>query len=85
VPETTAAPFAFPAARGRCPFAPPPAYEQVLRERPISQVSLWDGSRAWLVTRHEDVRAVLGDRRISADPANASSAWTTPGMPGCGA
>jgi cytochrome P450 len=79
VPETTAASFAFPAARGSCPFAPPPAYEQVLRERPISQVSLWDGSRAWLVTRHEDVRAVLGDRRISADPANAGYPFISPG------
>jgi cytochrome P450 len=79
VPETTAASFAFPAARGRCPFAPPPAYEQVLRERPISQVSLSDGSRAWLVTRHEDVRAVLGNRRISADPANAGYPFISPG------
>jgi cytochrome P450 len=30
-------------------------------------VSLWDGSRSWLVTRHEDVRTVLSDQRFSAD------------------
>jgi cytochrome P450 len=66
--------LAFPAARGGCPFAPPPAYQQALDEHPISRISLWDGSGAWLVTRNEDVRAVLGDRRFSADA-------TAPGFP----
>jgi cytochrome P450 len=62
--------FAFPAARGHCPFDPAPEYEQARKEDPTCVVSLWDGSRSWLVTRHEDVRAVLGDRRFSSDPAN---------------
>ncbi|RAG87567.1 cytochrome P450 [Streptacidiphilus pinicola] len=57
----------YPAARGGCPFAPPPAYQEALEQRPVTPVSLWDGSRAWLVTRHEDVRSVMGDRRFSAD------------------
>ncbi|SEL29412.1 cytochrome P450 [Streptacidiphilus jiangxiensis] len=57
----------YPAARGGCPFAPPPAYQEALEQRPVTRISLWDGSRAWLVTRHEDVRAVMGDRRFSAD------------------
>jgi cytochrome P450 len=66
---TTSAPaaFAFPAERGGCPFAPPTPYTQARQEEPVCTVSLWDGSRSWLVTRHEDVRAVLADQRFSAD------------------
>ena len=60
----------FPAPRGGCPFAPPPAYTEALEQRPVSRITLWDGSQAWLVTRHEDVRTVMGDRRFSADAAN---------------
>ena len=59
----------FPAPRGGCPFAPPPAYTEALEQRPVSRITLWDGSPAWLVTRHEDVRTVMGDRRFSADAA----------------
>ncbi|MFC1436090.1 cytochrome P450 [Streptacidiphilus sp. N1-3] len=74
-PATPAAPatppsFAFPAERGGCPFDPAPVYEQARKEQPTCLVSLWDGSRTWLVTRHEDVRTVLGDRRFSADATN---------------
>lgn len=58
-----------PAPRGECPLDPPPAYERLRQERPVSQVTLWDGRPAWLVTRHADVRAVLGDPRFSADAA----------------
>ena len=64
---TAPGPFAFPADRGSCPFAPPPHYTRAQQEQPVCTVSLWDGSRSWLVTRHEDVRTVLGDRRFSAD------------------
>ncbi|MFF7638323.1 cytochrome P450 [Kitasatospora sp. NPDC008050] len=56
-----------PAPRGACPFAPPPAYQQAHRESPITRISLWDGSTPWLITRHEDIRTVLGDTRFSAD------------------
>jgi cytochrome P450 len=56
-----------PAGRGTCPFAPPPAYEQARRERPVTRAALWDGTSAWLLTRHEDIRSVLRDRRFSAD------------------
>ncbi|WP_042387309.1 cytochrome P450 [Streptacidiphilus melanogenes] len=68
----------FPAPRGGCPFAPPPAYQEAL-ERPVSRISLWDGSHAWLVTRHEDVRAVMGDRRFSADARNAGFPFLSEG------
>ncbi|MFI2612645.1 cytochrome P450 [Kitasatospora sp. NPDC018619] len=66
--------FAHPAARGTCPFAPPPAYDQARQEEPVSRVTLWDGSTSWLVTRHEDVKAVLSDPRFSSDS-------TRPGFP----
>ncbi|WP_316527435.1 cytochrome P450 [Kitasatospora brasiliensis] len=66
--------FTHPAARDTCPFAPPTAYEQARREEPVSRVSLWDGSTSWLVTRHEDIKAVLSDARFSSDS-------TRPGFP----
>ncbi|MFG2915604.1 cytochrome P450 [Kitasatospora sp. NPDC048298] len=66
--------FTHPAARGACPFAPPPAYDEARREEPVSRVTLWDGSTSWLVTRHEDIKAVLSDPRFSADS-------TRPGFP----
>lgn len=59
-------PISVPAARGGCPFDPPPDYQRVMREDPISRVSLWDGSTCWMVTRHTDVKTVLRDQRFSA-------------------
>ncbi|MET9481953.1 cytochrome P450 [Streptomyces sp. NPDC006638] len=53
-------------ARG-CPFDPPPELRGIQREAPVSRVRLWDGSTPWLITRYEDVRAVLADPRVSSD------------------
>ncbi|MFF3145875.1 cytochrome P450 [Streptomyces sp. NPDC057927] len=50
-----------------CPFAPPPVLAEIREEKPISKVRIWDGSTPWLITRHEDLRAVLGDPRVSVD------------------
>ncbi|WP_037909005.1 cytochrome P450 [Actinacidiphila yeochonensis] len=61
------APLTVPAARGGCPFDPPPAYEQARDEQALSRVQLWDGSTCWMVTRHADIRSVLRDQRFSAD------------------
>jgi cytochrome P450 len=58
----------------RCPFAPPEQYAQLREHSPVSKVKLPDGKEAWLVTRYEDVRAVLGDSRFSTNPS-------TPGYP----
>ncbi|MEV6771782.1 cytochrome P450 [Nocardia sp. NPDC051030] len=58
----------FPIPRG-CPFAAPPIYDQLRTESPISRVRMRDGESAWLLTRHEDVRAVLSDPRFSANKA----------------
>lgn len=63
---------AFPMSR--CPFSPPPQYAQLRETTPISRVTMPDGTPAWLLTRYEDVKAVLSDNRFSTDPA-------TPGYP----
>ncbi|GAA1413101.1 cytochrome P450 [Kitasatospora putterlickiae] len=50
-----------------CPFAPPPAYTEAARTGPVSRAELPDGTPCWLVTGYQEVRAVLSDRRFSAD------------------
>lgn len=65
-------PMRFPMERR--PLAPPPEYEQLRGEFPISRVTMPDGSPAWLVTRYEDVRAILCSRAFSNTP-------TAPGYP----
>ena len=47
------------------PLDPPPDLYELQRETPVCRVKLWDGSEPWLVTRHEDVRTVLTDPRLS--------------------
>jgi cytochrome P450 len=63
-----------PQVERQCPFDPPDAYRERAKTSPISHVSVWDGSLAWLITRHEDVRTILRDPRFSS---NAD----LPGMP----
>jgi cytochrome P450 len=52
------------------PLNPPVEFESLRRERPISQVTLWNGQKVWLVTRYDDAQAVLSDPRFSSVPAN---------------
>jgi cytochrome P450 len=54
----------------RTPLDPPENYA-ALREGPLRQVRTPRGDVAWLVTRYEDVRSVLTDRRFSSDPRAA--------------
>ncbi|WP_405639007.1 cytochrome P450 [Streptomyces sp. NBC_00019] len=57
------------------PLDPPPLYERLREEQPVTRVSLWEGRLTpWLVTRWEDARAVLGSPAFSTDP-------THPGAP----
>ncbi|WP_414637569.1 cytochrome P450 [Amycolatopsis sp.] len=65
-------------SRGQCPFDPPPELARLQTEAPVSRVRLWDGSTPWLVTRYEDVRAVLADPRISADSDRPGYPHVTP-------
>ncbi|ASO20749.1 cytochrome P450 [Actinoalloteichus hoggarensis] len=60
------------------PFALPAGLGALSAAAPVVRVSLLDGSQAWLVTRHAEARAVLGDhRRFSSVP-------TAPGYPRSG-
>jgi cytochrome P450 len=51
-----------------CPFDPPPEFRQFRAESPVVRVRTPRGDSAWLVTRYDDIRAVLTDRRFSSDP-----------------
>jgi cytochrome P450 len=66
-----------PARRCGSRFDPPESYERQQQERALDQVMLWDGSKVWFVTRHADMRTVLGDSRFSADVANDGFPWVT--------
>ncbi|WP_328842928.1 cytochrome P450 [Streptomyces sp. NBC_00258] len=46
---------------------PPAAYARLREESPVSRIALWGGNTPWLVTRHEDARAVLADPRFSSE------------------
>jgi cytochrome P450 len=59
--------------------APPVAYATLRRERPVVRVRLWNGSEAWLVTRYDDVRALLSDDRFSAVASAPGYPHVTPG------
>jgi cytochrome P450 len=75
---TTAFP-ALPTARPtRCPFDPPAGYTELQAAEPMPQVSCPAGIDARLVTRYEDIRAVLSDPRLSS--RGASSMHMTPGI-----
>ncbi|HEX5118031.1 MAG TPA: cytochrome P450 [Pseudonocardiaceae bacterium] len=69
----TTEPTAFPQPRG-CPFHAEAPYRDLREQQPVSRVTLPTGMRSWLLTRHEDVRAMLADPRFSADRR-------TPGFP----
>ncbi|MFI9387145.1 cytochrome P450 [Kutzneria sp. NPDC052558] len=66
-----------------CPLRFPPPRESVfgplsaadeLRRRPVTRVELPTGQPAWLISSHEQAKAVLADPRVSCDP-------TRPGAP----
>ncbi|HKN97733.1 MAG TPA: cytochrome P450 [Pseudonocardiaceae bacterium] len=65
--DPTAFPTAFPPPRG-CPFQHgEPLYRDLREQERISKVTLPSGIPAWLLTRHDDVRAMLADPRFSAN------------------
>lgn len=57
----------FPQRRPGEPF-PPPEYADFRRQEGLTSAYLPDGKPVWLVTRHEDVRAVLTSPKISSNP-----------------
>jgi cytochrome P450 len=56
----------YPMAR-QCPLHPAVELASLQSSEPIARVRLWNELEAWLLTRHEDVRTILADPRISAD------------------
>jgi cytochrome P450 monooxygenase len=58
----------FPARVPGCPF-PPRQYAEFRLQPGLIRSVLPTGDPVWLVSRHEDVRQVLTDRRISSNPS----------------
>ncbi|KAB8194061.1 cytochrome P450 [Nonomuraea phyllanthi] len=50
-----------------CPYAPPEQHLRLLREQPVTKVTLPGGSAAWVAARYQDIRTVLSDPRFSAN------------------
>ncbi|MFJ4923925.1 cytochrome P450 [Streptomyces sp. NPDC088725] len=79
---TNTCPVAFPLRRPGQPF-PPQEYADFRQEGGLVKSTLPSGVPVWLVTRHEDVRAVLTDSRISSNPSHPGfpKAAKTGGVP----
>ncbi|MFI5729431.1 cytochrome P450 [Kribbella sp. NPDC051587] len=57
----------YPMARAAgCPFDPPPKLRELQEEAPLTKVDVF-GQTAWMVTRYDDQRRLIGDPRISSD------------------
>ncbi|GAU69343.1 putative cytochrome P450 [Streptomyces sp. NBRC 110611] len=69
VAETDPLVVDFPVRKPGVPF-PPPDYADYRDRKGLVLSHLPDGKRVWLVTRHEDVRAVLTNPGISSNPAH---------------
>jgi cytochrome P450 len=82
-PETAGADmtmvFDYTSDRGDKPFDPPAHYEELRGKCPVSQITMWDGTKSWFLTRQADVRAALADELISADNRNAGFPLVSPG------
>jgi cytochrome P450 len=52
---------------GRDGVNPSSKYKLLRKAGPLAKVMLYDGREAWLVTRYEDVRAILLEPAVSAD------------------
>ena len=59
---------------------PFPFYAQLRSEAPVYRTKLPDRRDAWLVTRYDDVLAVLKDERFGKDKINARNPPWLPGM-----
>ncbi|KAL9598745.1 MAG: hypothetical protein Q9219_004303 [cf. Caloplaca sp. 3 TL-2023] len=70
--QTTAVP-SFPFARQHR-FEPPSENAELRQKEPVSKVKLFDGTEAWVVAKHADIRAALESDKLSADRR-------TPGFP----
>jgi cytochrome P450 len=70
----TEEPLSFPFPPGS-PYDPPPELARLRGECPVARVTMPSGDRAWVATRHADVRQIYADRRFSR------AATAKPGAP----
>src|ERR1700743_2138202 len=66
----------FPMKRG--PLAPPEDYTQFQKQKGLVKITMPDGSWAWIVTRYNEVRAVLGDNRFTTVPSTPNYPMVAP-------
>jgi cytochrome P450 len=60
--------ISFPPKRAAdSPLDPPPAYRELRETQPVCPVTMASGQPAWLITRYDDVKQMLGDARSSSD------------------
>nr|WP_042187451.1 cytochrome P450 [Kibdelosporangium sp. MJ126-NF4]CEL18100.1 putative cytochrome P450 hydroxylase [Kibdelosporangium sp. MJ126-NF4]CTQ90671.1 putative cytochrome P450 hydroxylase [Kibdelosporangium sp. MJ126-NF4] len=61
-----------------CPYHPPKAYDPLRAGDAPHQVTLYNGQKAWVVAKHAAARALLIDKRLSADRRRAGFPITAP-------
>lgn len=64
-----------------CPYAPPDEHVRLREENPIARVTLANGKEVWVLTRLEDIRAMLTDPRFSSDRRQPGHPHFMPGAP----
>jgi cytochrome P450 len=75
--ETFPDPLTLPVRRA-CPFDPPEEYRRLRADQPVSRLRLPGGRVGWLVTRYEDVRAVISDPRLTPPVVQVSPVGELP-------
>ena len=70
--SASSSPVSLPLRRSS-PLDPPAEYRHLREEQPVSRLAFPDGKVGWLLTRHQDVRALLADDRFSSDRRLVSS------------
>ncbi|MFD6966975.1 cytochrome P450 [Streptomyces sp. NPDC059979] len=60
---------------------PYPTYAFMRDEGPVRRITQPNGLRCWLVTRHEEARALFADPRVLKDPGNAGAALAEASLP----
>src|SRR3984885_8236613 len=63
----TVAELSYPMSRTK-PFNPPDDYAELREHQPFARVRLWDGTYPYLLTKYDDIRAVLSNPKFSCEP-----------------
>jgi cytochrome P450 len=61
------------------PFDPPDILSELRASNPLTKVTMWDGTKVWLVTQYSAARDVLRDPRFSVDVRNPGLPRLSPG------